>query len=643
MAAAMAHFSEKSIAKIRNLLAGKSNQKLSGAMKRKMNEALGPYRGCYKQVSIVDKETGQPHTSFYMADIKRLLALYVHECPSLHAVIRSQPTTNLEAILAEDEATAGNVLNPQQRMKTLLVYFTIKPLAPWFESARAWMPLAALTHDQLQHCPGGASAVTGCIVEEMLNQNLSESFVLAHDLPAVSLTISGFISDMEGQRAAYASKGSAALRPCLLCENCLMKGAHSAETSEHFVTIEEADMARFIPNDPQEIEQYIVHWMGRRDTMTKAELELRQKCLGYLLNPNTLWGYPRARRVCNIGIAINDAMHCYWANGICSSELALVLKAAETHSGITLETLCDAMLQADWKRHNPNEGTHWCKRLWTRNLFGAYEYKGSATQCHALMALVRWFCETLWLHVPAMKPYAEYFLALGRCTDALRTGKRTNDWSDLDAKQREHHAMFEQVHPGCMRPKHHHRLHLGDHYRKQHVPINCWGIEQSHQNFKSTYAENLYQLLTSTHRQAYSQHLMPRLLLRAIQLCREHPFQSEDFVLTSAFTEAEVQAATGLRDAEISRSCSLRLNSLHENSVIVWGKTYESAGVCRFFARRDNRVFVYLSLLELSKLGESYRCFRMIGANDFIPMDALHNLHIPAFTSAESAKIICLL
>ena len=186
--------------------------------------------------------------------------------------------------------------------------------------------------------------------------------------------------------------------------------------------------------------------------------------------------------------------------------------------------------------------------------------------------------------------------------------------------------------PVCMRPKHHHRLHLGDHYRKQHVPINCWGIEQSHQNFKSTYAENLYQLLTSNHRQAYSQHLMPRLLLRAIQLCREHPFQSEDFVLTSAFTEAEVQAATGLRDAEISRSCSLRLNSLQENSVIVWGKTYESAGVCRFFARRDNRVFVYLSLLELSKLGESYRCFRMIGANDFIPMDAPHNLHIPAFT-----------
>ena len=73
-----------------------------------------------------------------------------------------------------------------------------------------------------------------------------------------------------------------------------------------------------------------------------------------------------------------------------------------------------------------------------------------------------------------------------------------------------------------------------------------------------------------------------------------------------------------------------------------WGKTYESAGVCRFFARRDNRVFVYMSRLELAKSGESHRCFRMIGANDFMAMDALQNLHIPAFTSAESAKNICL-
>lgn len=70
---------------------------------------------------MVDKLTGETHASFFMADVRRLLTLYVHECPSLHALLKGLPTRNVEVILAEDEATAGNVLNPQQRMKTLLV------------------------------------------------------------------------------------------------------------------------------------------------------------------------------------------------------------------------------------------------------------------------------------------------------------------------------------------------------------------------------------------------------------------------------------------------------------------------------------------------------------------------------------------
>lgn len=136
--------------------------------------------------------------------------------------------------------------------------------------------------------------------------------------------------------------------------------------------------------------------------------------------------------------------------------------------------------------------------------------------------------------VPAMRVIAECFLALARCTDALRTRKRTNAWSDLDERQKEHHALFERAHPGCMRPKHHHQLYLGDHYRKHRVCVNCWGIEQSHQNYKGRYAENFYQLLTSNNTKAYSQHLMPRLLLRATQLCREHPFQTEEFCVDIA-------------------------------------------------------------------------------------------------------------
>jgi len=221
--------------------------------------------------------------------------------------------------------------------------------------------------------------------------------------------------------------------------------------------------------------------------VSKAEVELRQKCLGFQLDPNSIWSYPRARSICHIGIAINDAMHAYWANGICNSEIALV-NAVKRHTHMDVSHLCDAMVSANWKRHKPEENKRWCKRLWTPALFGEYEYKGSATQCHALMALMRWYCETLWVHIPCLRAVAECFLALARCTDALRQGKKTHDWSDLDKGQSDHHKLFATVHPGLMRPKHHHRLHLSNHYRKHHVSINCWGIEQSHQNYKTIYA-----------------------------------------------------------------------------------------------------------------------------------------------------------
>jgi hypothetical protein len=408
-----------------------------------------------------------------MADVRRLLRLYASECPSFASLLRSPASRKFEVFLAHDEATAGNVLNPQQRMKTLLVYFTLRPLSQYFETARAWMPLAAITHEQIQQCPGGLSAITACIVEDWLEQNLVSDFVVADGVPPMSLAIAGFISDMESQRGAFAAKGSAALKPCIHCGNCLMKGAQGAEVSENFFTIEEHDLALFVANDARDVENYIVHWINQIPNVSKAEVELRQKCLGFKLDPNSIWSYPRARSICHIGIAINDAMHAFWANGICNSEIALVVNAVKRHTHMDVSHLCDAMVSANWKRHKPEENKHWCKRLWTPALFGEYEYKGSATQCHALMALMRWYCETLWVHIPCLRAVAECFFALARCTDALRQGKKTHDWSDLDKAQSDHHKLFATVHPGLMRPKHHHRLHLSNHYRKHHVSINC--------------------------------------------------------------------------------------------------------------------------------------------------------------------------
>ena len=71
-----------------------------------------------------------------MADVRRLLRLYASECPSFASLLRSPASRKFEVFLAHDEATAGNVLNPQQRMKTLLVYFTLRPLSQYTSKLR---------------------------------------------------------------------------------------------------------------------------------------------------------------------------------------------------------------------------------------------------------------------------------------------------------------------------------------------------------------------------------------------------------------------------------------------------------------------------------------------------------------------------
>ena len=84
VATAMARYSETSILKIRNLLSGKGSSKnMSGAFKRKLRAALGPYRGCYKEVSIVESGSGQKHITFYMADVQRLLSFVCARVSSL--------------------------------------------------------------------------------------------------------------------------------------------------------------------------------------------------------------------------------------------------------------------------------------------------------------------------------------------------------------------------------------------------------------------------------------------------------------------------------------------------------------------------------------------------------------------------------
>ena len=594
------------------------------------------------EIKIPSKNKDEEDVCFFAADMKHLLRHVTCHCPSLATVLAAEPT--LHAILAHDECTAGNVLNAQLRQKLLIFYVSFKELSMIAESHRAWLPVACVTHDQLSLCKGGISACTAAFVRRWVLQDLETPFALLPNGRLVSVKLHMFISDLDSQRAALAAKGSAGLKCCCFCSNAVMRGATAAEIDSSFHTVAEHDFDLFEPYTKDALEKCILSWMSQADDMPKGEKDLRERCLGYNLDKDSLWADPIARSHFHIEMIQNDSLHCYWSNGICCTEIILLLKEAKTHLGTTVEELCNAMLHAEWKRHDSGETRYWLKRLWTANLFGENVYKGSANQTVALLSLLRWVAETVWLPVPAMSAACLCFLQLCRCVDVLRECK-TNPaaWPQLDVEQRKHQKMFAAIYADSVRPKHHCRLHLPSQYMKHGVAASCWGVESAHKHYKSLFAETTQHFLRSDHGGSeLSKHLLPRLLLRCVELLNERPILSTGFQLINPINAQQVAEATGLEGAQASSKVRLQMLEIKENDCLLFGNNLQEACLIHFCLQKGGRLYFFITQLALIQQGDSYRIFKRSNQEDIVDHLTLVNMKVPAWKSAKSDTFMLL-
>ena len=641
---ALAKFSGNSISAMKQMLSGQTQKQPSGAFKRAAREALAPYKPCFKEIHVGSKESGGEDIRFFAADMKYLLRHVTTRCPSLAAALTTQGPGTLHAILAHDECTAGNVLNPELRQKILLFYVSFKELAMIGESHRARLPVACVAHDQLVMCRGGISGCTAAFVRQWMANELLQPFALGPNDALMAVELSIFISDLDSQRASLAAKGSAGLKCCCFCANVLMRHAAAAEADASFYTVAEHNFDLFDLYKREDLEACILTWMARVDDMPKGEKDMRERCLGYNLDKDSLWSCPIARANFHIDMMQNDSLHCYFANGIACTEIILLLKEARQHVGATVEELRDATLQAEWQRHDAGESRYWLKRLWTQNLFGDSVYKGSANQTVALLALLRWIAETIWLAVPAMADACRCFLQLCRCVDVLRECKTIPAaWRALDREQRKHQEMFAALYADHVRPKHHCRLHLPSQYEKHGIAASCWGVESAHKHYKSLFAETTVQFLRSDQGGAeLSKHLLPRLLLRWVELLNERPILANGFELMKPFSPEEVREATGIEGTLISSKARLQMVEIKENDCLLFGKNLQEACLVHFFLHKGSRLYVYVTKLAPIRHGESFRIFRRSNDREIVDHRSLANFHVPAWTNTKSDTVMCL-
>lgn len=286
---------------------------------------------------------------------------------------------------------------------------------------------------------------------------------------------------------------------------------------------------------------------------------------------------------------------------------------------------------------------YWVRRLWLDAHFGNEQYKGQAGRTLALMSLLRWYAETLWLRVPELEAAARCFLLLRACHDAFTQGKHTKDWARLATAQRKHQEAFARLRPDYVRPKHHHRLHLPQQYSQRGIPLSCWGVESSHQAYKTTFADSLQQFLTPTRGGAdFSANLLPRLLLRHCELFNELPFLQRGWQLIREFPESQVLAETGVPGCTISARCRLHTVELMEHNFLLWDLDWKQGGRVNFFLESQSNLFVCISPLVLESASESARTFRIATTRQLVAFESLSNLKIPAWTSVENDKVICL-
>ena len=370
----------------------------------------------------------------------------------------------------------------------------------------------------------------------------------------------------------------------------MAKYSDASEVDPTFCSLSEHRFDRFQLHEQASLEPYLVHSISQLDQTTLATKKAWETLIGYNIDPHGIWGCPVSifcAWMFSAGIACTAIIAI-----ICSAEIVLLLRAVQD-----ISQLEEAATSANWVRPfssmgKTTESPYWRRRLWTKSFFEGEFYKGTATP------LLRWLCVYVFSTYPALNRHVQCFLLLCSCVACLRKIAFTKDYSELAQRQAKHHECFAGLYGQALIPKHHHTLHLSDHYGRHGLAVSAWGCEAKHQTYKSVVSENYKQFLTEKHGgREFSLHVLPRVLAHHVESLKDHPFVWS-FELMNPFDEKDVKKACGLEGCRIAKQCHLTLCDLKENDVILWGREMERAGRCHFFLEKNGTVYIYLSLLE---------------------------------------------
>ena len=612
----------------------------SGAFKRKAKKVFQPADACFKRLHA-EGISGSP-VLFYAACIEPMLNYLCSWAPDLkQRLLHAGENSTLDILICADETTGGNVLATSSSKKQLLFYWSIQQLDE-LQRPNAWWPLACIPARDVKLMEAGWSGLCVAILRHLQSQRLEEGFLFFGQ--ALRCKIKAYCGDYDSLRLIYSSKGAAARKPCLLCQNIVDRTCEAAAADDYFQDISCSNTEAFVRIQASELHSaYDELLVDTRDKSQAFKKDVEKK-FGFILNAKSLLATPATRDLLTIQHVMLDSCHNFWAKGICSTELVSFQTALQKHCGLTLEMLQASIAEVEWHCADKNLQSPSSRRfLFHESLWKGDCYKGEASKTAALVPLMHYYGTKVANEKVASE--LNSFRALYRATLSVYDLKRGGrQFQTCDQMQKEHHEAFKLAYSADeLRPKHHFRLHHAEQYKKFGY-VDCFPCEAKHKLYKSNIAD-VVQGLWKEKNGEMSKGVLSRLLLQSAELLCQSPWTHR--LLSPIYATEEVQQLTGLDNCRLSKGANIKSMDLKCGNVVffssVSGLSF-AAQILLWAEYRHDLTLVFEPLQETPGSMQLERIFRCSQTRDSIKLSSIDmtTLRRPMWFSIQGQFIVCL-
>ena len=424
-----------------------------------------------------------------------MLHLYCTLCPDfaifLDGRLREHPSTPTmpwKMVWYADEATPGNLLKQDNKLKSWCIYFSFLELGMQALSRTAlWFVAGVIRTSELDQVPGRLSLLFRRIMEllfgfiDAATNILTGGFTFHLPNGSARMIFAQFhalIADEPALKQTWNVKGHAGLKPCLLCINCTLE-RWGLQGLRGLVGHSSHVFSQFKAHTNESI------WQVSDRLMEVAlrepeKLQDTEKRLGMNYCNLDLLQHHGLRKYVKPLVTVFDFLHVYLVNGLAQYEIFLFLELA-------WETLPWTFIHAEfqswvWPRawgttskdvFNKRREEH-CKN----------EFKAGASETLGAYPILRFL---ILAHCCSNAEWAKAIasiLALFDILDAYYACQQGEVPTNLMALISNHLRLFKEAYPlSSVRPKHHYAMHIPEMVDRLSVLLSCFVHERKHRVF----------------------------------------------------------------------------------------------------------------------------------------------------------------